>query len=76
MVLRCTVPVTAGWPRYGDADPPMRIDPDWVGTGGLERFLDHLGERPEGTTFVRVGDEGDYVPGNVKWMTKAVSSAD
>ena len=69
MVLRCTVPVTAGWPWYEGADPPVTIDPDWVGAGGFERFLDHLGERPEGTTLGRLGDDGDYVPGNVKWMT-------
>jgi hypothetical protein len=49
--------------------PPVRIDPDWVGPGGFARFLDHFGERPEGTSLGRIGDEGGYVPGNVGWMT-------
>ena len=62
-VVRCTVPV------YGAADSAVRIDADWVGPGGFERFLEHLGERPEGTALRRLSDEGDYVPGNVKWMT-------
>jgi hypothetical protein len=71
MVLRCTVPVTYGWPWYGGANPPVKIDPRWVGEGGFERFLEDVGERPEGTTLGRIGDTGDYVPGNAKWMTKA-----
>jgi hypothetical protein len=69
MVLRCTVPVTEGWPGYGGADPAVKVDLSWLGRGGFERFLEHLGERPEGTTLGRLGDEGDYVPGNVKWRT-------
>jgi hypothetical protein len=41
----------------------------WRGVEGFRRFLEDMGERPEGTTLGRIGDEGDYVPGNVKWMT-------
>jgi hypothetical protein len=70
MVLRCTVPVTHSFEYYGGAEPPVKVDPDWLGAGGFERFFEHLGERPDGTTLGRLGDEGDYVPGNVKWMTR------
>jgi hypothetical protein len=40
----------------------VKVDPSWVGPGGFERFLEHLGERPEGTTLGRIGDEGDLRP--------------
>lgn len=32
-------------------------------------FLDHVGERPKGTTLDRIDNEKGYVPGNVRWAT-------
>ena len=58
MVARCNVPVTNGYAWYGGAG--IKVDPRWVGPGGFARFLADVGERPEGTTIGRLGDEGDY----------------
>jgi len=69
MVCRCTVPYTNGFKWYGSPDPPVKVDQRWLGPGGFARFLEDVGERPEGTTLGRIGDRGDYIPGNVKWMT-------
>ena len=67
MICRCTVPVTNGYRSYGGRG--VQVHPGWVGPGGFARFLEDVGERPEGTTLGRIGDGGDYIPGNVKWMT-------
>lgn len=32
-------------------------------------FLEDMGERPEGCTLGRLGDQGNYEPGNVSWQT-------
>ena len=32
-------------------------------------FLADMGERPEGCTLGRLGDQGNYEPGNVAWQT-------
>jgi hypothetical protein len=56
--------------------------PDWEHYGGrgikvcdrwrsFDLFLADVGERPEGTTLGRLADEGDYEPGNARWMTQA-----
>ncbi len=39
------------------------------------KFLEDVGERPQGTTLGRFGDIGNYEPGNVKWMTPAEQGA-
>jgi hypothetical protein len=35
----------------------------------FENFLADLGNRPTGTTLGRIGDVGNYEPGNARWMT-------
>lgn len=73
MVARCTVPVTNGYCYYGGKG--VKVHPAWLGRGGFARFLADMGERPEGTVLGRIGDEGDYVPGNVAWQTHEESLA-
>ena len=34
-----------------------------------KNFLEDMGERPEGCTLGRHGDQGNYEPGNVSWQT-------
>ena len=40
----------------------------------FENFLEDMGERPEGCTLGRHGDQGNYEPGNVSWQTIAEQS--
>jgi len=35
----------------------------------FSKFLLDMGRRPPGTTLGRFGDQGNYEPTNVKWMT-------
>lgn len=52
------------------ADKGIGIDPSWIGTGGFERFIDHIGPRPSKRhTVDRINSLGDYEPGNVRWAT-------
>lgn len=37
----------------------------------FSNFLADMGERPEGKTLGRIGDIGDYEPGNCEWQTTA-----
>ena len=74
MVARCTVPLTNGHEHFDAAG--VKVDPRWIGPGGFVRFLADVGERPEGTSLQRIGDEGDYIPGNVAWQTAAEKLAE
>lgn len=37
----------------------------------FSNFLADMGERPEGTSLGRLGDKGNYEPGNCQWQTAA-----
>jgi hypothetical protein len=68
MIGRCTRESDTSYPWYGGRG--ITVDPSWRGPGGFARFLADVGERPSGMLLGRIGDTGDYVPSNVKWMTK------
>jgi hypothetical protein len=69
MKKRCLDPNAEKWPKYGGANPPIKICERWLGEEGFTNFLTDLGERPKGTTLGRFHDVGDYEPSNVAWMT-------
>jgi hypothetical protein len=69
ILTRCHNPNSKDYAGYGGAG--VRIDPSWIGPGGLERFANHIGPRPSKSHSVdRFPDKfGNYAPGNVRWAT-------
>lgn len=64
MRQRCQKPGVKGYHNYGGAG--VRVCPRW---NSFENFLADMGERPAGTTLGRIGDMGNYEPGNCAWQT-------
>jgi hypothetical protein len=62
MLARCNNPNHGRFSVYGGAG--VKVCPEWLTFDG---FLKSMGERPAGTTLSRLGDTGDYKPGNVIW---------
>jgi hypothetical protein len=67
MIARCTNPKHEHWNHYGGAG--VKVDPRWLGAHGFDNFLTDMGERPEGVTLGRFGDDGNYEHGNCEWQT-------
>lgn len=65
MVARCTNPESTNYSRYGGANPPITVSPEWMTWDG---FLSSAGPKP-GPEFSlsRFGDEGGYGPGLCVW---------
>lgn len=66
------------WRCYSTRSPEYRnyggrgitIAPEWLGEGGLQRFLEHVGPRPSDKhSLDRINNNGNYEPGNVRWAT-------
>jgi len=65
MRQRCSNPKHHAWHRYGGRN--VQVCPQW---DCFEQFLQDMGERPLGTSIGRIGDEGNYEPGNCAWQTR------
>lgn len=66
MLQRCANPNNASYPEYGGLG--VKVCERWM---TFAKFLEDMGERPEGTTLSRFGDAGNYEPGNCAWHTWA-----
>ena len=60
---RCTNPNTVRWEDYGGRGIKFLF-------ANFEQFFAELGLRPKGKTLDRINNNGNYVPGNVRWATK------
>lgn len=67
---RCNNPLNKGWPNYGGRGIIMH--PDW--NGSFDSFLSNMGECPPRHTIDRINNNGNYEPGNCRWVTQAVQN--
>lgn len=73
MLKRCFNSNGQDFKDYGGRG--ISIHKDWVGNGGFQRFLAHMGKRPTSKHSIdRVDVNGNYEPTNVRWVTSAVQS--
>jgi hypothetical protein len=68
MVRRCTDRKNPRWHRYGGRG--IKVCDRWLGPNGFMNFKRDVGERPlPGLIIDRRENNGDYEPGNVRWIT-------
>lgn len=76
MQQRCHNPNHKFFRFYGGRG--IAVHPEWRITGGFERFLAHIGPRPEPKhlySVERIDNEGNYESGNVRWATAKEQAA-
>lgn len=66
---RCTSPKHPSYPFYGGQG--IRIADSWMKFPVFLRDVEfEIGPQPEGMSLIRKDEDGDYVPGNIKWGQK------
>jgi hypothetical protein len=70
MKKRCANERCNSYHRYGGRG--ITVCEEWQNS--FERFLSDVGEKPfPGAELDREDNDGDYRPGNVRWVTKSVN---
>ena len=73
MKYRCFNIHGKDWKNYGGRG--IRVCEEWSRCGGFERFIEHIGRRPSPKHQIdRINNDGNYEPGNVRWVTQSVQN--
>ncbi len=70
MKARCLYAKDANYDRYGGRG--IRVCERWL---NFENFLEDMSIRPEGMQIDRIDNDGNYEPGNCRWVTPKENSA-
>lgn len=70
MKTRCMNPNRKQYKDYGGRG--ITIFSEWIDS--FQKFYDYMGERPLGTTLDRIDFNGNYEPGNVRWVDMKVQA--
>lgn len=70
VITRCQNPRASNYPWYGGRG--IRVCAEWVGRGGLTRFVVAVGRRPSPAySLDRIDPNGHYESANVRWVLRA-----